>query len=37
MDEVLIAAAPGSGLYYNSNTYLGKADIAQNVYQTQCK
>ena len=29
MDEVLIAAAPGSGLYYNSNTYLGKADIAQ--------
>jgi hypothetical protein len=29
MDEVLVAAAPGSGLYYNSNTYLGKADIAQ--------
>lgn len=29
IDEVLVAAAPGSGLYYNSNTYLGKADIAQ--------
>lgn len=29
MDEVLVAAAPGSGLYYNSNTYLGKADISQ--------
>lgn len=29
IDEVLVAGAPGSGLYYNSNTYLGKADIAQ--------
>jgi hypothetical protein len=29
IDEVLVAAHPGSGLAYNSNTYLGKADIAQ--------
>ena len=29
IDEVLVAAHPGSGLAYNSNTYLGQADIAQ--------
>ena len=29
LNEVLVAAHPGSGLAYNSNTYLGKADIAQ--------
>ena len=29
LNEVLVAAHPGSVLAYNSNTYLGKADIAQ--------
>ena len=29
LNEVLVAAHPGSGLAYNSNTYPGKADIAQ--------
>lgn len=29
IDEVLVAAAPGSGFFYTSNTYLGKTDIAQ--------
>lgn len=29
IDEVLVAAHPGSGLAYNSNTYLGQPDIAQ--------
>lgn len=29
IDEILVAAHPGSGLAYNSNTYLGQADIAQ--------
>jgi hypothetical protein len=28
-DEVLVAAAPGSGLYYTSNTYLGRPDIVE--------
>lgn len=28
-EEVLVAAHPGSGLGYNSNTYLGNPDIAQ--------
>jgi hypothetical protein len=28
-EEILIAAHPGSGLAYNSNTYLGNPDIAQ--------
>ena len=28
-DEVLVAAAPGNGLYYTSNTYLGNADICE--------
>ena len=29
LNEVLVAAAPGSGLFYNSNTHLGKADMSQ--------
>jgi len=29
IDEVLVAASPGSGLAYTANTYLGKPDIAQ--------
>jgi hypothetical protein len=28
-DEVLVAAAPGYGFYYTSNTYLGNADIVE--------
>lgn len=29
IDEVLVAAAPGGGLYYTSNTYLGRPDIVE--------
>jgi hypothetical protein len=28
-DEVLVAAAPGGGFYYTSNTHLGKPDIVE--------
>ena len=33
-DEVLVAAAPGSGLYYTSNTYLGRPDICEIYVKT---
>ena len=29
IDETLVAAAPGGGLYYTSNTYLGRPDITE--------
>ena len=33
-DETLIAAAPGGGLYYTSNTYLGRPDIVEIFVKT---
>jgi hypothetical protein len=34
VDETLVAAAPGSGLYYTSNTYLGRPDIVEIFVKT---
>jgi len=33
-DEVLVAAAPGGGLYYTSNTHLGRPDIVEIFVKT---
>ena len=34
IDETLVAAAPGGGLYYTSNTYLGRPDIVEIFVKT---
>ena len=34
IDETLVAAAPGGGLYYTSNTHLGRPDIVEIFVKT---